>query len=215
LEGDRFGLLRLLRSSKNRFGGVGEVGVFSMEEAGLLEVLNPSEMFLEHRNEPLAGSCTTAALEGNKVMLLEVQALTSTSNFGYPRRTTSGFDGNRLQLIVAILQKSLKLNLSNQDVYVNVAGGFKLEERAVDLAVALAIISSYNGVALPAHTVALGELGLLGEVRSVSQLDKRLKECAKLGFENILVGGRGPQGKSSVKSMVVSNVGDLGKLFKG
>jgi len=137
LEGDRFGTLRLLRSNKNRFGSIGEVGVFEMEDTGLVEVPNPSAMFLEHRDKPLPGSITTATLEGNKVLLLEVQALTSTSTFGYPRRTTSGFDVNRLQLIIAILQKMLKLNLANQDVYVNVAGGFKLEERAADLPTAL------------------------------------------------------------------------------
>jgi DNA repair protein RadA/Sms len=168
LEGDRFNTLRLLRTSKNRFGSVGEVGVFEMREQGLVEVPNPSEMFLEHRDASLAGSATTATLEGNKVLMLEVQGLTSTSNFGYPRRTTSGFDVNRLQLIIAILQKNLKLNLANQDVYVNVAGGFKLEERAADLPAALAIMSSYNGNVLPAHTVAFGEIGLLGEIRAVS-----------------------------------------------
>ncbi len=186
LEGERLGNLRMLRSSKNRFGSIGEVGVFDMREEGLVEVANPAAMFLEHREKPVVGSCTTAILEGNKVMLLEVQALTSTSSFGYPKRTTSGFDVNRLQLIIAILQKILKVNLSNQDVYINVAGGFKIEERAADLPVALAILSSFNGVALPQHSVAFGEIGLLGEVRQVSQSEKRVKEAKKLGFKNII-----------------------------
>ncbi len=186
LEGERFGSLRLLRSAKNRFGSVGEVGVFDMREEGLVEVANPSALFLEHRDKPLAGSCTTAILEGNKVMLLEVQALTSTTSFGYPKRTTSGFDVNRLQLIIAILQRSLKLNLNNQDIYINVAGGFKMEERAADLPVALAILSSYTGNALPADTIAFGEIGLLGEIRNVSQSEKRIKEAKKLGFKNTI-----------------------------
>lgn len=200
LEGERLGNLRLLRSSKNRFGSIGEVGVFDMREEGLVEVANPAAMFLEHREKPVVGSCTTAILEGNKVMLLEVQALTSTSTFGYPKRTTSGFDVNRLQLIIAILQKMLQVNLSNQDVYINVAGGFKIDERAADLPVALAILSSFHGLPLPAHTAAFGEIGLLGEVRSVSQSDKRNKETKKLGFKNVI-------SASSVKS--VQAVGQL------
>lgn len=202
LEGERYGSLRLLRSAKNRFGSVGEVGVFDMREDGLVEVANPSELFLEHRDKPLAGSCTTAIMEGNKVMLIEVQALTSTTSFGYPKRTTSGFDVNRLQLIIAILQRSLKINLSNQDIYINVAGGFKIDERAADLPVALAILSSYSGQALPQDTLAFGEIGLLGEIRNVSQADKRAKEAKKLGFKNII-------SSSSVKS-----VQDLTKIVK-
>jgi len=217
LEGDRFNTLRLLRTSKNRFGAVGEVGVFEMKEQGLVEVPNPSAMFLEHRDKPLAGSSTAAILEGNKVLLLEIQGLTSTSNFGYPRRTTSGFDANRLQLIIAILQRTLKLNLANQDVYVNVAGGFKVEERAADLPAALAIISSYNGTPLPADTAAFGEIGLLGEIRSVSQLEKRLRECEKLGFKQVIVGGRGgvdAKKYGKLKITQVNSIQDLVKLFK-
>ncbi len=190
LEGERFHALRILRSSKNRFGSAGEVGVFEMREEGLVEIANPSELFLENRDKNLPGSCTTAIMEGNKVLLLEVQALTNPSNFGYPRRTTSGFDLNRLQLILAILQKSLGLNLSAQDVYVNVAGGFKIDERAADLPVALAILSSLNNKALPAGLVAFGEMGLLGEIRGVPQVDKRVREAGKLGFKIVVAGGR-------------------------
>ncbi len=217
LEGDRFNTLRLLRSSKNRFGSVGEVGVFDMRESGLVEVPNPAAMFLEHRDKPLAGSATTATLEGNKVLLLEVQALTSTSNFGYPKRATSGFDVNRLQLLIAILQKSLKVNLSNQDVYINVAGGFKLDERAADLPVALAILSSYNGFAMPVGSIAFGEIGLLGEIRGVSQIEKRLKECEKLGFDTVYLSGRQAQSikkPGKLKLVPVFSMQDLGKLLK-
>ena len=186
LEGDRFGSFRLLRSSKNRFGSVGEVGIFEMLESGLVEVPNPSAMFLEHRDKPLPGSCVTATLEGNKVLLVEIQALTNTTTLSYPRRVASGFDANRLQLLIAIMQKSLKINLSNQDVYVNVAGGFKVQERAADLPVVMAILSSFYGQSIPAGSIAFGEVGLLGEVRSVSNLEKRSKEAKKLGFTKLI-----------------------------
>jgi DNA repair protein RadA/Sms len=212
LEGDRLGVLRLLRSSKNRFGSIGEVGIFEMREQGLVEVPNPSALFLEHMSKPAAGSCVTAVMEGNKVMLVEVQALTNTTTFGYPKRTTSGFDVNRLQLIIAILQKSLKVNLSNQDVYINVAGGFKLEERAADLPVALAILSSYYGVALPAETIAFGEIGLLGEIRAVSQADKRIKEAEKLGFKQIIASLK--NSKTKIKMHTISSVRDIIHFFE-
>lgn len=190
LEGERFASLRMLRSNKNRFGSVGEVGVFEMTEAGMVEVANPSLLFLENRGQSLPGSCTAAILEGNKVLFLEVQALTNPSNFNNPRRTTSGFDLNRLQLILAILQKNLGLKLNEQDVFVNVAGGFKIDERAADVPVALAILSSLSGIPLAAQTVAFGEMGLLGEVRAVAQSEKRIKEIQKLGFKKALVGGK-------------------------
>ncbi len=186
LEGDRYGSLRLLRSSKNRFGSVGEVGIFEMNESGLVEVPNPSAMFLEHRDKPLPGSCVTATVEGNKVLLIEIQALTNTTTLSYPRRVASGFDANRLQLLLAIMQKSLGINLSNQDVYVNVAGGYKVQERAADLPVVMAILSSYYGKVIPAGSIAFGEVGLLGEVRSVTQLDKRSKESKKIGFDKLV-----------------------------
>ncbi len=186
LEGDKFGDIRLLRSSKNRFGSVGEVGIFEMKEDGLVEVANPSAMFLEHRDKPLSGSCVTATLEGNKVLLVEVQALTNTTSLSYPRRVASGFDANRLQLLLAIMQKTLQINLSNQDVYVNVAGGFKIHERAADLPVVMAILSSFYGTPVPAGTIAFGEVGLLGEIRNVSQLEKRSKEAKKLGFTKLI-----------------------------
>lgn len=185
LEGERLGNLRLLRSSKNRFGSIGEVGVFEMKDTGLIEVANASAMFLEHRDKPLAGSCVSALLEGNKVLLVEIQALTNTTNASYPRRVASGFDVNRLQLLIAIIQKTLGINLGNQDVYVNIAGGFKVSERAADLPVVMAILSSYYGKALPKGTVAFGEVGLLGEIRQVSQIEKRSKEAKKLGFNAI------------------------------
>jgi DNA repair protein RadA/Sms len=211
LEGDRFMSLRLLRSSKNRFGSVGEVGVFEMTNEGLIEVANPSLMFLENRGSALPGSCIAAVLEGNKTLFLEVQALTNPSSFGYPKRATSGFDVNRLQLLLAILQKSLKLELNTQDVYINVAGGFKIQERAADLPVVLAILSSFKNRALPEDLVAFGEIGLLGELRGVAQADKRLREAEKLSFKNVIVGGLA---KSKLKSNSASFVSRLQELVR-
>jgi DNA repair protein RadA/Sms len=184
LEGERLGNLRILRSSKNRFGSIGEVGVFEMRDTGLIEVANPSLMFLEHKDTVMPGSCVTALLEGNKVMLIEIQALVNTTTTNFPRRVASGFDANRLQLLLAIMQKTLGINLANQDVYINIAGGFKVFERAADLPVVMAILSSYYGKAWPQGTIAFGEVGLLGEVRAVSQSSKRDKEAKKLGFSN-------------------------------
>ena len=185
LEGERFTSLRLLRCIKNRFGSTGEVGVFEMVGEGLKEVLNPSALFLEHRSVGVAGTCVAGILEGNKVLLLEVQALTNPTSFGYPKRATSGFDTGRLQLLVAIMEKRLGVKLGGQDVYINVAGGFELQERAADLPVLLAILSSLQNIVLPENLIAFGEVGLAGEVRGVVQVEKRVKEAKKLGFENM------------------------------
>lgn len=214
LEGERLGNLRLLRCAKNRFGGIGEIGVFEMASSGLVEVKNISAAFLQHRGQGLCGSCVAAVQEGNKVLLLEVQALVSQSSFGYPKRTASGFDLNRLQLICAVLQKVLKLNLASQDVYINVAGGFSADERAVDLPVALAILSSFTEKAVPEDAVAFGELGLLGEIRSVSQADKRLKEAAKLGFKTALAGGPPASLAAGAPPIKVKNISRLQELIK-
>jgi DNA repair protein RadA/Sms len=213
LEGERFLSLRLLRSSKNRFGSSGEVGVFAMTEQGMIEVKNPSAMFLENRQTGLPGSCAAAILEGNKVLILEIQALTNPSQFGYPRRTTSGFDLNRLQLILAILQKSLQINLSSHDVYVNVAGGFNISERAADLPVALAILSSFKNKALSEGLLAFGEIGLLGEVRGVTQSEKRAKEAVKLGFSEIISNSVTKGLKTDISQLSVKQIIDVQKLF--
>jgi DNA repair protein RadA/Sms len=185
LEGERFGSFRILRCVKNRFGTTNEVGVFEMAGSGLLEVKNPSQLFLGEDSIKASGNVVTAVLEGSRALLLEIQALTSASNFGYPKRTTAGFDSNRLQLLVAILSKRANLNLSSQDVYVNVVGGIKIEEPAADLAVALAVVSSLKDIVVE-QTVAIGELGLSGEVRFVPNLEKRIKEAEKLGFKKII-----------------------------
>ena len=188
LEGDPHRDFRLLRTTKNRFGSVNEVGVFEMQEKGLIEVKNPSAAFLEGRAKNPVGSCVAVTVEGTRPLLVEVQALTSPSSFGYPKRTASGFDLNRLQLIIAVLQRHAGIKLDNLDVFANVVGGFRLREPAADLAVALAIASSKNKTPLAPDLAAFGEVGLTGEIRHVSQAEKRKKEAEKLGFKNIVSG---------------------------
>jgi len=187
LEGERYQNLRILRSLKNRFGPTHEVGIFEMTELGLQEVANPSEIFLEGRKKDANGSAITATMKGTRPLLIEVQALTNISAFGYPKRAASGFDLNRMQLLVAVIQKHLQLNLSNQDVYVNIVGGFRLDEPAADLAVAMAIISSHQKNPLPSDAVYIGEIGLSGELRTITDISRRIQESAKMGFKKIFV----------------------------
>ncbi len=186
LEGDRFQQFRILRAMKNRFGSCSEVGIFEMNEKGMVEVKNPSEQFLEGRKENAIGSVITVAMEGTRPFLVEVQALVSTSPFGYPKRTANGFDLNRLQILIAVLEKYGKLNLQNQDVFINIVGGIKLTEPAADLAVLTAIASSLLKKSIPSTTTIYGEVGLSGELRRVSHSEKRENEAKKLGFTKIL-----------------------------
>ncbi len=182
LEGDRYHQYRLLRGVKNRFGSTNEVGVFEMSGDGMIEVLNPSAAFLAERSMGIPGSAVAVTMEGTRPLLVEVQALTSTTSFGMPRRTANGVDTNRLQMLIAVLTKRVGLALSNQDIYVNVVGGMKVDEPAVDLAVATAIASSFRNQMVDPSAVLIGEIGLSGELRQVSQLERRLQEAAKLGF---------------------------------
>ena len=187
LEGDRFHAFRLLRSTKNRFGATNEVGVFAMEQGGMVEVLNPSEAFLADRAQNFAGSAIAVTMEGSRPLLVEIQGLTSTTSFALPRRTGNGVDMNRLLLMVAVLSKRMGMNLSNQDVFVNVIGGLKISEPSADLSLAVAIASSYRDVPVPEDMVIMGEVGLSGELRSVSQAERRLAEAAKLGYRRCVV----------------------------
>ena len=187
LEGERFHAYRLLRSVKNRFGSTNEVGVFEMTERGMAPVANPSKLFLAERLPNAAGSAIAAPLEGSRPLLVEVQALASPTPFSQPRRTGNGVDFNRLLLVTAVLSKRLSLSLGAQDIFVNVIGGMRVGEPAVDLAIAAAIASSYRNVPIAAEVVLLGEIGLSGELRSVSQLSQRLREAAKLGFTRAVV----------------------------
>ncbi len=187
LEGDRFQAYRLLRSVKNRFGATSEVGVFEMQERGMIEVPNPSEAFLAERMVNAPGSAITVTMEGTRPLVVELQGLSSHTNFGNPRRTPNGIDFNRLLLITAVLSRRLNIQLSDQDVFVNVVGGLKVDEPAADLAVAAAITSSMRDQAIHADLVLIGELGLSGELRMVSQINARLREAASLGFKKAIV----------------------------
>lgn len=185
-EGDRYHDARILRSMKNRYGPTNEAGIFSIQDKGLVEVKNPSEIFLaEHKDNP--GSVITVTLEGTRPILVEVQALVVPTHFGYPKRTSSGFDLNRLNLLAAVIGKTTKTNLANADIYLNVVGGIKISEPAVDLAVCAAIISSFKNKPLPKGLVLFGEIGLSGEIRSVSRQKERLKEVINLGYKSISV----------------------------
>jgi len=187
LEGDRFQSYRLLRSMKNRFGPTSEVGVFEMNERGMAEVVNPSEAFLAERMADAPGSSIAVTMEGTRPILVELQGLTSPTNFGNPRRTTNGIDYNRLLLIIAVLTRRMGLSLSNQDVFLNVVGGLRVEEPAADLAAAVAIVSSVKDVPVRADLVLIGEIGLSGELRWVGQMESRLREAEKLGFKAAII----------------------------
>ncbi len=182
LEGERYGSFKALRGIKNRFGSTSEVGIFEMGEAGLMPVSNPSAALLAERLTG-AGSVVLATLEGTRPLLVEVQALVTSTSFGYPKRTSVGFDLNRLNLLVAVLTKHAGINLSSSDIYVNVVGGLRVSEPAADLAIILSIASAFSDTPVPAGLVAFGEVGLSGEVRSVSQVSKRLSEAKKLGLD--------------------------------
>jgi DNA repair protein RadA/Sms len=186
LEGDRYHQYRLLRGVKNRFGSTNEVGVFEMGNEGMIEVSNPSAAFLAERSNGAPGASVAVTLEGTRPILVEVQALTSSTTFGLPRRTANGIDLNRLLLLTAVLTKRVGMGLSNQDIYVNVVGGLKISEPAVDLAVAAAVASSYRDVPVSPDMALIGEVGLSGELRSVGQLERRLGEAAKLGFKRAI-----------------------------
>lgn len=199
-EGERHHSYRLLRAVKNRFGSTNEIGIFEMRESGLVEVHNPSELFLSERPLGVSGSTVVASMEGTRPVLVELQALVSQTNFPTPRRMATGVDYNRLSLIVAVLEKRMGMFLQNQDAYLNVAGGVRLDEPAVDLGIAVSIASSFKEIPTQPYDVVFGEVGLTGEVRGVSRVDQRVREAHKLGFrrviipENSLKGWTPPQG---------------------
>lgn len=185
-EGDRHHTYRILRSVKNRFGSTNEMGIFEMKELGLQEVLNPSEIFLEERSHGAAGSTVVASMEGTRPVLVEIQALISPSSFGNPRRMATGADYNRVSLLMAVLEKRVGLMLQNQDAYIKVAGGVKLDEPAIDLAIAVSIASSFRDQPTNPEDIFIGEVGLTGEIRRVSRIEQRIQEAAKLGFKRVI-----------------------------
>ena len=186
-EGDRHQTYRILRAVKNRFGSTDELGIFEMREEGLTEVSNPSEILLSERPLHGPGSVVTSTIEGTRPLLVEVQSLVAPSHFAAPRRMATGVDFNRTMLILAVLEKRVGLSLANQDVYVNIAGGVKVMEPALDLAIAVAVASNQKDLAVDPSTIVIGEVGLAGEVRGVSQIDKRINEASRLGFERAIV----------------------------
>jgi DNA repair protein RadA/Sms len=201
LEGEDFQNTRIIRGVKNRFGATDEIGIFEMDEYGLHGIDNPSKMFLQERLMNVPGSVVTATIEGTRALLVEVQALTTGSNFGFPQRRCTGFDLNRLQLIIAVLQKRAGLDLANQDVFINIAGGFKIKETAIDLAVAVAIASSLKNVPVRDGMCIFGEIGLSGEIRSVPFDKKRLNESERMGFVKKISG-------KDIKDVVVEALKD-------
>lgn len=194
-ENEKQQIYRILRAYKNRFGPTSEIGIFEMKNDGLSEVKNPSLIFIGERSDDVAGNIVTASLEGTRPLLLEIQSLVARTNFGLPRRMVSGYDLNRVIIIIAVLEKRIGIPLENQDVFINIAGGIKIKETAADLAIACAIASANNGFVCPPKTVVFGEVGLAGEVRAVGQIRERLAESEKLGFKKAIVP------KSNLKSL--------------
>jgi len=203
-EGERHKQYRILRANKNRFGSTNEVGIFEMKDKGLIEVANPSQVFLSERPQEASGSVVTAAIEGTRPLLVEIQALTSFSKMPYPVRKSTGVDYNRTAIIIAVLERQLGFKLSTQDIYVNAAGGVKVFEPAMDLPIALAIASSNKNKPVDADLVVIGEIGLSGEVRSVSHIEQRVKEAEKLGFKKIIIP------KANLKEISKSKINVIG-----
>ena len=180
LEGERYFSYRILRGVKNRFGSTNEIGMFEMKEEGMCEITNPSDILISERDDNPAGSCIVSSMEGTRPILVELQALTSQTVFGYPKRTANGIDFNRLSLLIAVLEKKAGLNLGSQDVYLNVVGGLKINEPSIDLGIMMATASSFKNIPIPKDMIIIGEVGLTGEVRRINLIEKRIKEAEKL-----------------------------------
>ena len=204
LEGEQHGAFRILRAAKNRFGSTNEIGIFEMRDEGMVEVANPSQVFLPDRDAEREGTAIVCTVEGTRPILVEVQALVSRSNFGYPQRVSTGFDARRMAILIAVLEKRSGLQLGGEDIFLNVAGGLRVDEPAVDLGVAMAMASSFRSKQMPRDTVVIGEVGLGGEVRAVGQIERRMAEARKLGFARCvaakadLSGARIPDGLSLI-----------------
>ena len=213
-EGERHHTFRILRAVKNRFGSTNEMGIFEMREEGLTEVLNPSEIFLEERSAGASGSSIVASMEGTRPILVEIQALISPTSFGNPRRMATGIDHNRVSLIMAVLEKRVGLLLQNQDAYLKVAGGVKLDEPAIDLAVAVSIASSFRDTPPNPADCFIGEVGLTGEVRRVSRIEQRVKEAAKLGFKRMIIPEANADGWTIPKLIEVVGVANVAEALR-
>lgn len=214
IEGDKSATYRILRGVKNRFGSTNEIGVFEMQEKGLVEVKNPSEYMLQGKPENEPGSVVTASIEGTRPILVEVQALVTQTYFNLPRRTAAGTDTNRVNLLMAVLEKRLGLSMSDKDAYINVAGGLRINEPSIDLALVVAIISSYKNRALRGNALVFGEVGLTGEVRAVTMAQQRVSEAEKMGFEACILPSSNKKNikKSNIELIGVNNIHEVNKL---
>ena len=214
LEGERYNTYRILRAVKNRFGSTNEIGMFEMKQEGMCEVTNPSDILITEREDNPSGSCIIASIEGTRPILVEVQALTSQSIFGIPKRTGNGFDYNRLAVLIAVLEKRAGLMLGGQDIYINVAGGMKLVEPAVDLGIMVTVASAYKNIPIPKDTVVIGEVGLTGEVRRVNSIEKRLKEVEKLGFKTCIIPENNKKGLKDTYKLDIIGVKNIGEALR-
>ena len=213
-EGDRHASYRVLRGVKNRFGSTNEIGVFEMRKEGLVEIENPSSYMLDGKPQNASGSIVACSLEGTRPILVEIQALVCRSNFGMPRRTATGVDYNRVNLLMAVLEKRVGLRLSEQDAYVNIAGGMKMNEPAIDLGIVLAIASSFKDTVISEDTLCFGEVGLSGEIRAVSGVEQRIKEASKLGFKKCIMPKVSLKGIESPDNIELIGVADLSEAMR-
>ena len=212
-EGDRNYTYRILRTTKNRFGSTDELGIYEMHSEGLRPITNPSELLLSQRDEPLSGSSIAATMEGRRSMLIETQALVSTAVYGNPQRTTTGFDLRRLNMLLAVLEKRCGYRLGQMDVFLNIAGGIRVDDPGIDLAIVGAIVSSYEDIAIPEHICFAGEVGLSGEIRSVNRIEQRIQEAARLGFRSIYISKYNTKGLDFSKATIeVNPIGELLQL---
>lgn len=214
LEGERYFSYRILRGVKNRFGSTNEIGMFEMRGEGMCEITNPSDVLISEREDNPPGSCIVSCMEGTRSMLVELQALTSQSVFGYPKRTANGIDYNRLTLLIAVLEKRAGMNLGNQDVYLNVVGGLKISEPSIDLGILMVTASSYKNKPIEKGIAIMGEVGLTGEVRRINMIEKRLKEAEKLGFKKCIIPESNKKGLKEKFKLDIIGVKDINEAMK-
>ena len=208
-EGERYNSYRLVRAVKNRFGSTNELGVFEMRDLGLVELENPSKVLISEKPKDVSGSVIISTVEGTRPMLLELQALVSPTSFGIAKRTATGVDFNRVALLLAVLEKRVGLQIQNQDVYINVVGGIKINEPSIDMGIIIAVASSFRNIPIPEDVVVTGEVGLTGEVRAVSFIEKRIAECKKLGFKKVVIPRNNYDAVKDVKGIDIIPVDNL------
>ena len=214
LEGERYFSYRVLRGVKNRFGSTNEIGMFEMNEEGMCEITNPSDILISEREDNQAGSCIISSIEGTRAILIELQALTTQSVFGIPKRTANGIDYNRLALLIEKKKKRAGMMLGGQDVYLNLVGGIRVNEPSIDLGIIMAVASSFKNIAIPKDMVVIGEVGLTGEVRRINLIDKRLKEAEKLGFKTCVIPESNKKDLKEKYKLDIIGVGNINEAMK-